>query len=286
MSNPGLKIYLAGKMGDPWRHTIVKGLEMAEREVRARKTDTDQLLWPVLRPYRAICVHGGENHHGVNGCCVVDDVITDLQQVKQCCLSAIDQCDMVFASYLNSKEPFGTVFELGYAEAKGKPVITWIESEEYPQDRTAWENHLWATDCWMALETIALSANRYAFGPNPAAALQRFLRENPTWIAVQKTGTPIEKMFMEGWHMTNSVALAFQHQVGKYFLDFAHVPTKTAIELDGFKGHSTPEDIEKDRVRQRWIEGQGWRFIRFGGREITQNATKCALETAAFIKKS
>lgn len=56
-----------------------------------------------------------------------------------------------------------------------------------------------------------------------------------------------------------------------------------ANELDGMVGHSKPEDIEKDRRRQREIEALGWRFIRFGGREVVRDVDKCVAETAAML---
>lgn len=51
-----------------------------------------------------------------------------------------------------------------------------------------------------------------------------------------------------------------QFPVKKYFVDFANPFLKIAIEIDGKKWH---QDVEKDMVRQRDIEQDGWRFLRF-----------------------
>jgi very-short-patch-repair endonuclease len=95
--------------------------------------------------------------------------------------------------------------------------------------------------------------------------------------------SPIEKMFLDAWKIVEddkvmAIPLIPQYQIGKYRLDFAHELSKIAIELDGYATHSSPEAIAHDRKRQRKIEAAGWRFIRYGGKEITSNAYQCALE--------
>ncbi len=51
-----------------------------------------------------------------------------------------------------------------------------------------------------------------------------------------------------------------QFPVKRYFADFANPFLKIIIEIDGKKWH---KDVEKDNARQRDIEGDGWRFVRF-----------------------
>lgn len=298
-----MKIYLAGKMTG-WRYPIVKGLESAECSILHAREQGGAIKWPELPcsildehdyvgPFRASCTHGGPAQHGINGCCNVygldgagphdaPDFAKDREQIKQCCLAAIDQSDMVFANVTDASNAFGTIFELGYAEAKGKPIVIYNQNCTHDTD---WEDYTWNLDIWLALECVAASPNRYAFGATPLEALQRFLEANRLWVEVRKHGTPIEKMFLDAWATGGySHQLEFQHKIGKYSVDFAHVPTKTVIELDGLVGHSTPTDIEKDRVRQRWIERQGWSCIRFGGREVFLAASALVQEVADFIR--
>lgn len=72
---------------------------------------------------------------------------------------------------------------------------------------------------------------------------------------------------------------------GRYRLDFAHPSTKTAIELDGFKAHSSTRQIANDRRREREVRNAGWEFIRFGGHEIHHDVYGCVAETYQFIAR-
>lgn len=314
-----MKIYLAGKMTG-WRHSIVEGLRDAEERLAIGLGERNSYLtsedwsesygdchpcWPVLRntignthdyvgPYLVeSCAHGCPKYHGVNDCvsgaCVYGDegnhgaTEYDREWVVKSCLSAIRAADLVFAHL----EPgaHATLFELGFALALGKPI--YINKPESVDDEDRWGM---SDQFWFTIEACSLGYTVHNCGHNDepgcglADAIAWFYRAiGKDFVAIQERGTHIERAFFEAWRAIGGEPLDFQYQVGRYKIDFAHVATKTAIELDGLVGHSSPSDIEKDRVRQRWIESQGWRFIRFGGREVTQNARKCACETAMFI---
>jgi very-short-patch-repair endonuclease len=96
------------------------------------------------------------------------------------------------------------------------------------------------------------------------------------------TESPIEQAFAAAWN-DKRIPLEAQYPVGSYFVDFAHVPTKTAIELDGFATHSSAEDIAKDRKRQREIELLGWHVIRFGGKEVLTDVQACIRELVEML---
>jgi len=66
-----------------------------------------------------------------------------------------------------------------------------------------------------------------------------------------------------------------QYQVGKYFLDFAMPAIKLGMEIDGLAYHNGQESFMKDRRRQREIESQGWRIVRFAAKEISLNVSGC-----------
>jgi very-short-patch-repair endonuclease len=98
--------------------------------------------------------------------------------------------------------------------------------------------------------------------------------------------SPIEQQFWQAWkRLRSNIKLTPEYPVGRYRIDFAYVPAKIAIELDGHATHSTPSAIAADRRRQRELERLGWRFIRFGGQEIYQDADACAREAREFIVK-
>lgn len=95
--------------------------------------------------------------------------------------------------------------------------------------------------------------------------------------------SPIEKMFWDIWETVEfdeqeTIPLIPQYKIGKYRVDFACEFVRVAIELDGHATHSSPEAIAYDRKRQREIEAEGWRVIRFGGKEITTDTYRCAVE--------
>lgn len=61
-----------------------------------------------------------------------------------------------------------------------------------------------------------------------------------------------------------------QHPVSPYIVDFAIVPLKLAIELDGAT-HGSPEDRRHDERRRLSLEGRGWTIIRFQNTDVYNN---------------
>jgi len=67
----------------------------------------------------------------------------------------------------------------------------------------------------------------------------------------------IEKNFWKVWRVTfPDIALIPQYPIRNYRVDFAHIPTKTVIELDGKSFHSAPHQIANDEIRQANIAGK------------------------------
>ncbi len=97
----------------------------------------------------------------------------------------------------------------------------------------------------------------------------------------------LEEYFWKAWQTTfPSIPLAPQYPIGKYRVDFAHVPTKTVIEIDGKQFHTAPYQQTNDKVRQATIEKQGWRFLRFEGGDIFFHVDRCAIETIRFLSQA
>lgn len=61
-----------------------------------------------------------------------------------------------------------------------------------------------------------------------------------------------------------------QYGVGRYSIDFYCPKLKLVVEVDG-DGHLRADREKKDRVRQKYIEGFGIQFIRFGNEDIHRN---------------
>ncbi|MBI2552286.1 endonuclease domain-containing protein [Candidatus Uhrbacteria bacterium] len=66
-----------------------------------------------------------------------------------------------------------------------------------------------------------------------------------------------------------------QHPVGQYIADFCCEEKFLIIEIDGSQ-HGT--QIEKDAACTRYLEGQGYRVIRFGA-DAAVRETKAVIET-------
>ena len=58
-----------------------------------------------------------------------------------------------------------------------------------------------------------------------------------------------------------------QHPIGDYIADFLCTQTKLVIEVDGGY-HSTPEQQIEDQWRTEFLQGKGYRVIRFSNEEV------------------
>jgi very-short-patch-repair endonuclease len=61
-----------------------------------------------------------------------------------------------------------------------------------------------------------------------------------------------------------------QHPFGKYIVDFVSLPKKLIIEVDGSQ-HIEKKNFEHDAKRTMWLEGQGFRVLRFWDNDVLQN---------------
>jgi very-short-patch-repair endonuclease len=61
-----------------------------------------------------------------------------------------------------------------------------------------------------------------------------------------------------------------QHPVGDYIVDFVCLDEKLIIEIDGGQ-HNEKQMIDKDEARQKWLEGEGFRVIRFWNNDVMEN---------------
>jgi very-short-patch-repair endonuclease len=61
-----------------------------------------------------------------------------------------------------------------------------------------------------------------------------------------------------------------QYGIGKYVVDFYCSELKLVIEMDGIT-HTTPEEIENDQIRQKFIESKDIRVKRYSNNDIKEN---------------
>ncbi len=301
-------IYLAGKIQlidhnyPDWRESIVHQQAFDTWSEIVYGHDNAKLLdsaWPVCKnaifgkydyvgPFFIDCGHGcfcGEDEHGAGvssgGEFDADDHGTALQRrvaTLQRSQNAIAKADLIFA-WIDCNDCYGTIAEIGYAKGLQKRI--WIAGSRYFRDM------------WFVYEMASKTSYGATYqGSKPEEVLRRWLNKWEIGEGFQ-FDSPIEQSFWEAWLRANErlyygvpqFALEPQYPIGKYKVDFAHVDTKTAIELDGFATHSSTDDIANDRRRHRWIEEQGWHIIRFGGKEIHHNVFNCAMEALKLLGK-
>jgi len=130
-------------------------------------------------PYFVRCDHAcyhGPGDHGVgaeSSGCLGGGHISQARTARYC-LQAIDRSDVVFA-WLDDPSCYGTLFELGYAHAAGKPI--WVAGPEPLPDLWFAQQHA-ARSYWGARDPVAAFTT---MAKNPSlsdAALAELVRES------------------------------------------------------------------------------------------------------------
>jgi BirA family biotin operon repressor/biotin-[acetyl-CoA-carboxylase] ligase len=86
---------------------------------------------------------------------------------------------------------------------------------------------------------------------------------------LRNQATPAERALWE--HLSRSqLGAKFSRQmpVGPFYADFLCRELKLVIELDGFSHEVAPE---RDRLRDRWMEANGYTVLRFTNAEVLGN---------------
>ena len=104
--------------------------------------------------------------------------------------------------------------------------------------------------------------------------------------------TPIEMLMLLSFHERQGTNLKISKQVaiGNYRVDFVVEFLsqgewfRAVIECDGHDFHEkTKEQAEHDKQRDRFLQGQGYRVLRFTGREIWRDPVKCRREVIEIL---
>ena len=74
-----------------------------------------------------------------------------------------------------------------------------------------------------------------------------------------------------------------QYIIGEYIVDFLFRESGLIVEIDG-EYHENEEVKESDRVRQLWLEEQGYRVIRFSHKEIVNDIEHVINRTKQYLK--
>lgn len=307
-----MKVYLAGKIGkNDWRTSIVgahAGLgdhdAAAEWPVRARAVLERH---DYVGPYFIACDHGcahGRDSHGVvapqPGC--FDSAPRAL--VVERCLEAVQRADLVFA-WVDSVTAYGTIFELGYARALGKPVVV-AHPRGFYDASDLWFARAASTTLIVDAESAEFALAQALGDAAPEAIRGQLATElRMAWFeqALAACESPIERTMLEAlapqfpFVRESAGALVAYGPAGELLqqtsldadgrrirLDFAVVGSarQVAVECDGFDFHDrTPDQATRDKARDRGMRRAGWDVLRFTGQEIHRDAAKCVAEVLA-----
>lgn len=109
-------------------------------------------------------------------------------------------------------------------------------------------------------------------------SLPRKLRQNPTTAEVRfwRLVYPIRQL---GWHFRK------QAPMGRYVVDFVCHPARLIIEIDG-ETHFTEPGLSRDVVRTAFLEGEGYRLLRFNNREVLDGGEAVYLLVLEALRES
>lgn len=242
-------------------------------------------------PFFFSCDHGcghGNNEHGVartstrprDGEYHDGDAWATRETVRRC-LEAIEKADIVFAWL--EPEAYGTAAELGYARALGKKIV--VAHNGDPGD--LWLASALASEVIVASNPIEALARLF---PPPPPPLPPDLTEQ---LAEEVCESPVEKLMFRSFKRfgtwmkdqlgavcrTDKLEIRSQFIVPSYRLDFAILPVKIAVEVDGHDFHErTKEQAARDKARDRALAAGDWTILRFTGSEVFRNADNCVDE--------
>jgi len=167
------KIYFAGKISkNDWRNTLTKkSLVTAGPLDDVETVCKHEYVGPFFMSCDHGCFHGHSSHgltqRGYGGCCASNDGFSGStgftrDVIANNCLRWIDYADIVFA-WINTKDCFGTLAEIGYAHAKNKPIwlvysdVLFNIKLEWPTNIIPDRHDMWFID--QMAEKVAISNN-------------------------------------------------------------------------------------------------------------------------------
>ena len=92
----------------------------------------------------------------------------------------------------------------------------------------------------------------------------RRLRDNAT-DAENILWRHLRRLEASGTHFRRQVP------IGNYVVDFACIAARLVIEVDGSQ-HGEGEGLIRDRKRTQWLEGEGYRVLRFWNNDVARNS--------------
>jgi very-short-patch-repair endonuclease len=84
----------------------------------------------------------------------------------------------------------------------------------------------------------------------------------------------------------NGYAVTTQVKCGPYRIDLALIGPRIAIEADGKAFHSSPAQKAHDRKKNAYLRKNGWRVLRFSGRQINGQMSQVIQKISKEVSKT
>jgi very-short-patch-repair endonuclease/nucleoside 2-deoxyribosyltransferase len=268
--------------------------------------------WEIVKPFEGI-IHftasDGNNHSAHSFGAQFEDYdlySDDLQKefVYSYCLSSIVSCQQLIA-YLDTADSFGSIAEIAWASAYGKPCTLIILDKWREEMHDAY----WFVSCFPNVKSVVVINEEEAIKAVAKVA------HSAAYMALigsieAKLDSPLEKTFLDclietaetvrpsysndsayldiehnGVHFL-AIAQAVVEVPKRYRLDFLFYTDglKLAVEIDGHDFHEkTKEQAQRDKSRDRALTGAGFTVLRYTGSEIYRDAHSAVSEVLSFI---
>ncbi|MDO4958737.1 MAG: endonuclease domain-containing protein [Prevotellaceae bacterium] len=120
---------------------------------------------------------------------------------------------------------------------------------------------------------------------------KEWMTADPMEYDLLKANAKVNRKFMTEaerafWTIVRGSALGEkcirQHVIGDYIVDFLFRKSKVIVEIDGGY-HFTDEQQKADRIRQEWLEYQGYKVLRFTNEQILSDTDNVIKEMKTFL---
>lgn len=188
------------------------------------------------------------------------------QDVVKRCFRQIDNCDAVYA-YIDSSDCYGTLVELGYANAKGKPIYLVFNIEKMSEiignyeepcvESTGHYGGAFVSDCYLINNTFVPEPYRCYYSPEDIFVKDMFINKGiPVSRFFVKLNDYIYKSQFNFIHNFEDIFFSYSF-LDEFFLKFPKYSVKDLlVDIDGIH-HCL------DGKKTAWVKGQmdlAWYF--------------------------
>lgn len=117
----------------------------------------------------------------------------------------------------------------------------------------------------------------------------RWMKEHPEETAWRQSNMsyPEKCLFalLNDSGLSDRFLIVREYSVYPYFIDFAFVDEKVAVEIDGSQ-HLLPDRVEKDKSKDDLLLSLGWRVIRFTARQVMHNGDEVIKSIESMLSDS